>query len=125
MRIVALLAAVLVSASACGSSGPGSAGEATVTGRVLSAPSCPVERADSPCPPRPVANASVVALRGQETVASTHTDATGRFRLQVQPGRYLIRATNVGGLGSTAEKSVLVKAGQTTRLTLTVDSGIR
>ncbi len=126
MKIVAALAAVLLAVPACGSSAvQPEVRESVVVGRVLSAPSCPVERENSPCPPRPVDGASVVALRGQHVVASTHTAAGGRFRLALQPGRYRIRATNIGGLATTAARSVLLRSGHTTQLTLTVDSGIR
>jgi hypothetical protein len=126
VKIVALLAAVVLAVPACGSSGgPSSAADATVAGRVVSAPSCPVEREGSPCPPRPVSGGSVVALSAGRVIASTHTSASGRFRLRLQPGRYLIRATNVGGLATTAEQAVVAESGITAQLTLTVDSGIR
>jgi hypothetical protein len=102
-----------------------SGASASVVGRVVSAPSCPVERADSPCPPRPVVGATVAALRGQHVVASTRTAAGGRFRLSLAPGSYLVRATNRGPLATSAQARVVLTKGQTKQLTLTVDSGIR
>lgn len=125
MRLLMGVAGVLLAASACASSGRSGEAQAAVVGRVLSAPSCPVERSGSPCPPRPVVGASVVAVRDGDVAASTHTTAGGRFRLALRPGRYLIRATNVGGLATTAEKPVVLTAGARQRLILTVDSGIR
>jgi Carboxypeptidase regulatory-like domain len=126
VRAVLALAGVLLAAAACGSSGGGrSAERATVVGRVLSAPSCPVERSDSPCPPRPVPGASVAALRAGHVAARTHTGPGGGFRLTLRPGSYVLRATNAGALATTAEKRIVLTAAATTRVTLVVDSGIR
>ncbi len=122
MRV--LFALVLV-VSACSSAGTASHTDGTVAGRVHSAPSCPVVRAGHPCPPRPVVGASVVALQAGHVVASTHTGAGGGFQLSVDAGRYVIRATNTGGLATTAQKTVDVAAGATIRVRLVVDSGIR
>jgi hypothetical protein len=109
--------------ASCGGSSAGPAG--AVVGRVLSAPTCPVEMVGSPCPPRPVVGARVVATAGSHEVARTRTGAGGAFRLSLRPGTYLVTATNVGGYGSTAASSVDVRRRTTTTVTLTVDSGIR
>ena len=98
--------------------------DGVVTGTVYSAPSCPVERADSPCPPRPVAGAEVVAAIGQRRRAATHSRSDGRFRLELSYGRYTLRATNVGPYASTTSKTVDVSAVPIS-IDLTVDSGIR
>ena len=127
MKVLGTLAAVLVLA-ACGSGGtggPATGARGIVDGRVLSAPSCPVQRAGHPCPPHPVVGGSVVALRGQHVVATTHTAADGRFTLTLQPGRYVVRATNTGGLRTTAERPTTVAARATSHVRLVVDSGIR
>ena len=120
---VATAVALLTS---CGSSSPrpSNAARGVLTGVVDSAPTCPVEQAGSPCPPRPVAGAAVVALRGTDARSMARTDAQGRFRLTLAYGTYTIRATNVGGIGSTATKIVTI--GPTNApIELTVDSGIR
>jgi len=120
-----VVAAALLLLAACGSSSPAlSKTRGFVTGVVDSAPTCPVERAGSPCPPRPVAGAEVVALRGPDRRFVTHTDAQGRFRLLLPYGTYTIEATNVGGLRTTATKTVKVSS-STATIELTVDSGIR
>jgi type IV secretory pathway protease TraF len=121
-RALAAVAASLV--GGCASTAAQTA-DARVGGRVLSAPSCPVERVGVPCPPRPVANGAVVALRGGHVVASTHTDARGYFHLTVAPGQYTVRATNAGGYGSTASRTVTARAGKPVVVRLVVDSGIR
>jgi hypothetical protein len=116
-------AAVLLTA-ACGSSAA-STPEGAVVGRVLSAPSCPVEQQGVPCPPRPVPGAAVVALQDGQSVASTTTGKRGYFQLVLDVGRYRLRATNVGAYASTASKFVTVKADGTVFVRLIVDSGIR
>jgi hypothetical protein len=96
-----------------------------VTGVVQAAPSCPVERIDHPCPPRPVPAALVQARQGDRVIAQQRTTAGGAFAFQLPAGNYLLRATNAGGYESTTERLVTVAAGRTTRVTLVLDSGIR
>jgi Carboxypeptidase regulatory-like domain len=95
-----------------------------VSGKVLSGPTCPVERVGEECPPRPVSGAEVVALDGDAIRGSTLTDSTGAFHLTLPDGRYVIRATNVGGYASTATEQVVISAAPVS-VTLIVDSGIR
>ncbi|MDR6558622.1 hypothetical protein J2809_002992 [Arthrobacter pascens] len=95
-----------------------------VAGYVLTAPVCPVERVGQECPPRPVSGAAVVALQGDSVRSSTLTDTAGAFSLTLPEGRYVIRATNVGGYASTASEAVVV-SGNPVHITLIVDSGIR
>lgn len=95
-----------------------------VTGFVLTAPVCPVERIGQECQPRPVSGAAVVALDGDAVRGSTHTDSTGAFHLTLPGGRYVIRATNVGGYASTATELVGI-SDRPVHITLVVDSGIR
>ena len=123
LRAAAAVAALLV--AGCASSGGSGGGSGAVVGRVLSAPSCPVERAGQSCPPRLVSGAAVVVLRAGQVISSTHTDSSGRFHLSVAAGRCVVRATNTGGLATTAAKTVTVRANQTIYVRLVVDSGIR
>ena len=111
----------------CGSLGsqPGAARSATLAGQVLAAPSCPVERAESPCPPRPVPGATVEVRDASGLVSATSTDAAGRFALVVPGGSYQVRATNAGGYRSTTEKQVQVAPGGAASVRLVVDSGLR
>jgi hypothetical protein len=125
LRWISAAAAVGLLA-ACGSSADGGASSASgaVTGVVYAAPSCPVQPVDSPCPRLPVAGAEVVAFQSQHRRASTHTGNDGRFRLDLAYGHYTIRATNVGGYGSTTTTEVDISATPVS-IELTVDSGIR
>lgn len=123
--IVAALTSVVV--TSCGSTVAASApaARAVLDGVVLSAPSCPVERLDSPCPPRPVDGAAVELIQGSAQRAVARTDSAGRFRLVAGPGTYIVRATNAGGLSTTTETRVTLTTGANPRVTLIVDSGIR
>jgi hypothetical protein len=122
---VALLAAAALLLCGCADeSTPGTIHSGLVSGHVLTAPVCPVERAGHECPPRPVAGSAVIALEGDIVRDSTVTDAAGAFSLTLAYGRYVIRATNAGGYASTASEPVEV-SGTPVHITLTVDSGIR
>ena len=95
-----------------------------LTGYVLTAPVCPVERVGQQCPPRPVHGATVAALDRDVAQGSTLTDTEGAFRLALPYGRYVIKATNVGGYASTASEHVVI-SDNPVQITLIVDSGIR
>lgn len=113
--------------TACGVSGPGSGATSlgTLTGHVLSAPSCPVQQSASPCPPRPVVGGRVQVYQAGRLVEGLQTGSGGRFVVHLYPGNYLLVAHNAGGYASTARQRVTVTTGLTTTATLTVDSGIR
>lgn len=120
----ALLAAVLWLCGCTSESGPVTGHSGVVTGSVLTAPVCPVERIGQECPPRPLPGAEVVALDGEAVRGSTLTDSTGAFHLTLPDGRYVIRASNVGGYASTATEPVVI-SDTPVQITLVVDSGIR
>lgn len=122
--VVALLTGILW-LSGCASLGvPGTGHTGVVTGVVLTAPMCPVERVGQECPPRPVPGAAVVALDGEAARGSTQTDGTGAFRLTLPDGEYVIKASNIGGYVSTATETVVISE-TPVQITLVVDSGIR
>ncbi len=102
---------------------PASSG--TVTGRVLAAPGCPVERANSPCPAIPVIGARVRALRGGQVVAAVRSRRGGTFQFRLGVGTYTLTAVNAGGYKSAARAVITVRRGRRVSVTLTVDSGIR
>jgi hypothetical protein len=118
------LAATMLVCGCAGQSGQVPDQSGRVTGYVLTAPVCPVERVGQQCPPRPVSRAAVVALSGEAVRGSTLTDTEGAFSLTLPEGRYVIQATNVGGYASTASEPVVV-SDTPVHITLIVDSGIR
>jgi len=96
-----------------------------VTGRVLAAPGCPVERANSPCPAIPVTGARVRALRRGKVVAAVRSRRGGAFQFRLAAGTYTLTAVNAGGYRSTARAVINVRRGRRMSVTLTLDSGIR
>ena len=123
--LAGLLLAVALAACGTATSLPGPAGSGTVTGRVLAAPGCPVERVSSPCPDIPVAGAQVRALRGGQVVAAVRSGRGGAFQFRLGAGTYILTGVNSGGYRSTARAVITVRPGQQVRVNLTVDSGIR
>ena len=128
MRLLATAVAAAALLAGCGGQSGGSATSATGTlsGRVVAGPTCPVERIGSPCPPRAVAGAEVVAKRADGGgLRRTRSAADGSFVLALAPGRYVVTATSPGAYVSTDSAVAVVTAGSTARLTLTLDTGIR
>ena len=105
-------------------------GGSGVNGVALAGPQCPVERLGSPCPDKPVANATInVRTADQQTnIASAQTDVDGRFRVAISPGEYYLdpqppdpsRPYPIG-----APQTVAVHDGEWTQVTVTYDTGIR
>ena len=107
------------------SSGDSTRYSSSLDGVVLMSPTCPAERPGEECPPAPVDSAEVALLRGQEVVATTRTDAEGRFQLDAPAGGFVVLATNPGGYPSEDSQPVELAEGATTTVELVVDSGIR
>ncbi|WP_426301844.1 carboxypeptidase-like regulatory domain-containing protein [Arthrobacter sp. R-11] len=124
IELILLAAGALLLGGCTSDSGQPAGHSGLVTGYVLTAPVCPVERPGMECAPRPVSGASVVALDGDTVRRSTVTDTVGAFSFTLPDGSYVIRATNVGGYASTASEQVVISE-QPVHITLVVDSGIR
>lgn len=123
MRSLLVALVVSLSLSACASG----AGQPTggISGTVTAGPTCPVEIAGSPCPPR-VWTGTVRATGSDGTTRETQTDAEGRYRLPLPDGTYDVTpVTDGGGPPSAAPVSVTVTAGAMQTLDLQVDTGIR
>jgi hypothetical protein len=121
----------------CGVSGPGgrngsgasSSQQGTLFGTVIASPTCPVERASDPCAPKRVAHRAVrIETPSGALVTTVTTDGQGQFSATLVPGTYVVRVTIVPGqlgMRQITPGRVTVVAGQTTSLTLTLDTGIR
>lgn len=96
---------------------------ATLNGSVVAGPTCPVERADRPCPPRPVPDLTVTA-QGNGITKSTRTDSRGHFSLKLSPGTYELSAT-ARGVMQCDDQRVQVAANRDARVTIDCDTGIR
>jgi hypothetical protein len=122
-------ALAVVALAGCGGiapSGPGAQPPAaTVSGHVFSSPSCPVERVDNPCPPRPAAGVllSFQALAGGVRY-DIRTAADGGYSLQVPPGSYRV-ALGVARPLRSGPGQVTVGKGEVATADYEFDSGIR
>jgi hypothetical protein len=116
---------LLLGATGCARSVEGAQSPGTIEGHVLLGPMCPVEQLNSPCPDQPFQATVEVTDGSGRVLASTRSDSSGRFAVDMAPGSYLLR---IGGLSTprfAKPVSVTVGAGQTATANLTVDSGIR
>jgi hypothetical protein len=93
-------------------------------GFITAGPTCPVERVDQPCPPRAVS--AVVEARGAGgAVASTESDASGRYEFHLAQGRYVIVVGGSATWPRCPQTRVSVVADATTRVDISCDTGIR
>ena len=113
---------------------PGTPAASGIEGRVLLGPTCPVERPDSPCPPRPGARLAVQVYAGAESgmyVANVITDDEGRFRVDLAPGDYTLDGPCSGPMKCVVAyprletTTVTVKPGAYAEVTVRGDTGIR
>ncbi|HEX2915772.1 MAG TPA: hypothetical protein VH186_33735 [Chloroflexia bacterium] len=83
-------------------------------GRVLAGPTCPVERADNPCPPNPVAGRSV-RVRDQKqstTLKTLVSDSSGYFTTELPAGSYMLELdTNIRPFDRNSPHPVTILAG--------------
>ena len=126
-----LMAALALSAAlaACGAGGSVTLASGTLTGDVEAGPTCPVERAENPCPPKPVTNREVKVLsKSGQVIATTATDAQGHFSVAVPPGDYVVAVAIVSGqvgMRQTTPGDVSVASGQSSYIKIELDTGIR
>jgi hypothetical protein len=94
---LSLATAILVG---CGTQAPSDPTTSGVTGLVHLGPQCPVEREDDPCDDDPAANVTVTvsmqipgdAYTSGKLVARGTTGPDGGFRIEVDPGDYVVTA---------------------------------
>jgi hypothetical protein len=89
-------------------------------------PTCPVESITSPCPDRPF-RGDVRATASDGSTSTVTTDADGRFTLNLRAGTYAVVAISSNGSGppTPVPRTVQVRTGSYTEVTLAVDTGIR
>jgi hypothetical protein len=107
------------SASALGALTSGIYGIATV------GPTCPVERVDNPCPDKPYQGFLIVKDNQNRVITTTKVRDNGRFFFLLPPGQYEISTTSDRPMPSMEPANILVQKNLITRVTLTLDSGIR
>jgi hypothetical protein len=127
-RVLALAITVATVVSGCGSTAttPTSvpAAYGIVRGAATAGPTCPVEQAGHPCPPRPVAGA-VSARRTDGTTRTTIVGKDGTYRITVPPGTYTLHVQTGSLLPRCPPVKVVVSAGATVQANMLCDTGIR
>jgi hypothetical protein len=102
----------------------------TLEGRVTIGPICPVERIDEPCDPPPEMYArhklAVMKAEGNQKVMEISMDSKGYYHAELPEGDYVIDFTpHDVGIGPPPLKQVHITAGQTAKLDIDIDTGIR
>ncbi len=98
--------------------------ETGIAGLVLIGPQCPVVREGEECPDKPFA-ATIEIYSGTRLVATAVSGPDGIFAAELDPGTYRLVPLPPGGPVFAREETVEVRAGETTRVIITYDSGIR
>jgi hypothetical protein len=84
-----------------------------------------VQRADDPCPDKPV-ETTLRLLRDDGSVAATGKSASdGTFTIAVDPGSYRLVADWPSGAGGCAPVDVTIENGRFTHADVSCDTGIR
>lgn len=102
--------------------------ESGIEGTVLLSPVCPVEH-NPPlpqCAPRPYqATITVKTADGKEEVTHFTSASDGRFKITLEPGKYLLVPVNGKPYPRGAPQNVSVRAGKFTTVTVMYDTGMR
>jgi hypothetical protein len=123
-----LLAAACAPAIGAGASGAASG--SGIVGRVVAAPTCPVERVPPApgCGARPLVAKLRVRLRGGVFATVVRSGSDGRFRVRLTPGTYIVQPLPESGSPfprPPGQRLVRVRAGRFAYITVTYDTGIR
>jgi type 1 fimbria pilin len=130
MKHVPVLAVAisLLIVGACSSDEP-AASTATITGRLVAGPTCPVETdpPDPECADQPVPDAEIVATLPDGDEVRARSGQDGRFRLDLPPGAVTVTFEAVEGLmGTPASITATLEENQTLDLSdVAYDTGIR
>jgi hypothetical protein len=129
-----LAGALLLAAAACtsgaqtGQPTDDAQGTGILSGRVVGGPASPIEGIPGAGEPKPVPGVELSVRReaGGEALTLT-TDGQGEFRENLAAGGYRVDLATPLTTGFTKDlpRTVTVAAGQTTRLEITLDTGIR
>jgi hypothetical protein len=128
---VLIIALVVWSLAGCGAQDPGTTQrQSGVAGWVHLGPQCPVETEGDRCEDKPAVGSKVTVATplpgnpdsGGEVDARTTTDARGKYRVAMPPGRYVVTAQ--AGL-SCEVMTVRVTSAAYSKVDIPCDTGIR
>ena len=126
---IGLLAACTVTLAAP-TAGSSTANDGYLEGHASIGPLTPVERVGVPTPtPSPAVCTSrgliILAGDGKTEVTNFNLQSDCTYRVALKPGTYVVQLKPGGGFSRDLPKTVQIQSGQTTRLDLTIDTGIR
>ncbi|MDD1658577.1 MAG: carboxypeptidase-like regulatory domain-containing protein [Methanomicrobiales archaeon] len=127
--LLMLVLTVLLAAGAACSEAP-AAPTGTLQGQVTIGPICPVERPDQPCLPTPETYAArkvlVRSADGATLFATVSLNQTGYYRVDLDPGTYVVDINRAGiDRSPDVPRSITLAAGETVILDIDIDTGIR
>jgi hypothetical protein len=96
-----------------------------VTGRVWLGPQCPVQPSDGSCPDAAWAAVLDLQTDGGSHVTRLRSNAEGRFRAGLEPGRYRIVPRNGDPFPHASPVGFTVEAGRWVEVEILFDTGIR
>lgn len=102
-------------------------GTGTLAGSAVAGPPCSPEIVGATCPPVTVADVTIQVrtLDDRTEVASTQTDADGKFSFDLEPGTYVAHALPDAPSQISQPVEVTVSAGATTSVELEINTAIR
>src|SRR5215204_2892952 len=93
-----------------------------IEGQVFIGPVCPVVQQGQECPDQPYQATLVVNnLNGREVV-KVQTDIQGRFKIQLEPGEYILHPESPNVMPFAGDQTFTVAAGRFTQIRVTYDS---
>ena len=96
-----------------------------IEGTVTIGPMCPVMQDDVPCPDQPYQATLTVLTTNGKKVTQFQTDETGRFRVDLAPGDYVLHPESPNRLSFAADIPFTVNEHKFMQLEISYDSGIR
>jgi len=101
--------------------------ESGIEGQVLIGPACPGPESpvQDDCADKPYQAVIQILDQNNQRLAEFQTDVQGRFKVPIEPGRYILHPVTSGRFPTAADQEIEVKSGEYTRVTITFDSGIR
>ncbi len=101
------------------------AADSGIEGVITVSPARPGPQREGMPSKAPVADTAFVVRQGEKTVASFKTDATGRFRVTLPPGHYIVSREDSGAAIGNWRFEIDVAAGKMATVDWTADSGMR
>jgi hypothetical protein len=98
-----------------------------IEGQVSEGPMCPgpVAVGDTKCQDQPFQATIAIMDVYLKPITQFQTDASGLFKIPLNPGTYILHPKSDNVLPHAADQSVIVVAGQFTQVTIMYDTGMR